>query len=239
MRAPVHQGGSRAAAAAVQLAPRGWHQSGEAVSGREEHSSRKLCCGWKQVCSTAITRLHPAHSMWHVDTLDDRVAGCDGSMLGLHAWPLTRHCYPKSDQCLTCRTLALAFKDVMLPHPGDTDSLDVLEAETLEQDLTLVAVVGLSDPLRREVRGAIAQCQRAGITVRMLTGAERPPDRLRCAGHASCPMAPQKATQIHAQSPHCPSSCAEVHMARSRTELVLQACLVRSQRVRVRALQYT
>ena len=73
-----------------------------------------------------------------------------------------------------CRTLALAFKDVMLPHPEDTDSLDALEAETLEQGLTLVAVVGLSDPLRPEVRGAIAQCQRAGITVRMLTGAEDP-----------------------------------------------------------------
>jgi len=72
---------------------------------------------------------------------------------------------------LVCRTLALAFKDVMLPHPGDGESLEDLEAETLEQDLTLVAVVGLSDPLRPEVSGAIAQCQRASITVRMLTGA--------------------------------------------------------------------
>ena len=69
-----------------------------------------------------------------------------------------------------CRTLALAFKDVMLPHPGDNGSLEDLEAETLERDLTLVAVVGLSDPLRPQVSSAIAQCQRAGITVRMLTG---------------------------------------------------------------------
>ena len=58
----------------------------------------------------------------------------------------------------------------MLPHPGDSGSLEDLEAETLERDLTLVAVVGLSDPLRPEVSSAIAQCQRAGITVRMLTG---------------------------------------------------------------------
>ena len=35
----------------------------------------------------------------------------------------------------------------------------------------LVGAVGLKDPLRPEVAGAIAQCQRAGITVRMLTGA--------------------------------------------------------------------
>ena len=67
----------------------------------------------------------------------------------------------------------------MLPHPGDSDSLAALEAEALERDLTLVAVVGLSDPLRPEVRGAIAQCQRAGITVRMLTGADIPLDQLR------------------------------------------------------------
>ena len=76
------------------------------------------------------------------------------------------------------RTLALAFKDVMLPHPGDGESLDELEAEALERDLTLVAVVGLSDPLRPEVSSAIAQCQRAGITVRMLTGRSTHPPGL-------------------------------------------------------------
>ena len=85
----------------------------------------------------------------------------------------------------------------MLPHPGDTDSLDALEAETLEKDLTLVAVVGLSDPLRPEVRGAIAQCQRAGITVRMLTGAEQSHDQMRDAGQASCPTRPEMASRIN------------------------------------------
>jgi hypothetical protein len=61
----------------------------------------------------------------------------------------------------------------MLPQPGgnEGEGLEGLQAETLERDLTLVAMVGLSDPLREEVRDAIAQCQRAGITVRMLTGA--------------------------------------------------------------------
>lgn len=61
----------------------------------------------------------------------------------------------------------------MLPQPGGNggEGLEGLEAENLERDLTLVAVVGLSDPLRGEVCDAIAQCQRAGITVRMLTGA--------------------------------------------------------------------
>lgn len=57
-----------------------------------------------------------------------------------------------------------------MPYPGRGESLDGLQAESLEQGLTLVAVVGLEDPLRTEVKAAIAQCQRAGITVRMLTG---------------------------------------------------------------------
>lgn len=58
----------------------------------------------------------------------------------------------------------------MIPYPSEEEGLDALEAEHLEQGLTLVAVVALSDPLRPEVTNAIAQCRRAGITVRMLTG---------------------------------------------------------------------
>ena len=68
--------------------------------------------------------------------------------------------------------LALAYRDVEVPRDADGGAaLDSLEAARLEAGLTLVAVVGLEDPLRPEVAGAIAQCQRAGITVRMLTGA--------------------------------------------------------------------
>ena len=44
---------------------------------------------------------------------------------------------------------------------------DVLE---LEKDLTLVGLVGIEDPLRAEVPGAIQDCQAAGICVRMVTG---------------------------------------------------------------------
>ena len=33
-----------------------------------------------------------------------------------------------------------------------------------------LALVGIEDPLRPEVPAAIAQCQRSGITVKMLTG---------------------------------------------------------------------
>ena len=39
-----------------------------------------------------------------------------------------------------------------------------------EQDMVLVAAYGIKDPLRKEVPDAVLKCQRAGITVRMLTG---------------------------------------------------------------------
>ena len=74
-------------------------------------------------------------------------------------------------RCLI-RMLALAYRDVEVPCGADGGAEpDGLEAADLERGLTLVGVVGLKDPLRPEVAGAIAQCQRAGITVRMLTGA--------------------------------------------------------------------
>jgi len=40
----------------------------------------------------------------------------------------------------------------------------------LDHDLTLVGIVGIEDPVRKEVPDSVATCQRAGITVRMLTG---------------------------------------------------------------------
>ena len=73
------------------------------------------------------------------------------------------------------RMLALAYRDVPageLPGGGPAcGGGGGADAAGLEERLTLVALVGMEDPLRREVPDAIRQCQRAGITVRMLTGA--------------------------------------------------------------------
>jgi len=62
------------------------------------------------------------------------------------------------------RTLSLGYK---LLRKGD-----VLNADdgSVDDDLTLVAICGIEDPIRPEVPGAVKACQRAGITVRMLTG---------------------------------------------------------------------
>ena len=59
----------------------------------------------------------------------------------------------------------MAQKEVSGGERSNPDS-----AEAAERDLTLVAVVGIQDPLRPDVPESIHQCERAGITVRMLTG---------------------------------------------------------------------
>ena len=72
----------------------------------------------------------------------------------------------------------------------------------MERDLTLIAVVGIQDPLRPQVPASIAQCHRAGITVRMLTG-----------GLSDCTM-PQGCN--HCQDPvmlQVPESIAHCHRA--------------------------
>lgn len=51
----------------------------------------------------------------------------------------------------------------------DECSLQV-EYEDLAQDLTLIAITGIEDPLRDGVRDAVADCFKAGVTVKMCTG---------------------------------------------------------------------
>uniref|UniRef100_A0A8D0G2N3 Calcium-transporting ATPase n=1 Tax=Sphenodon punctatus TaxID=8508 RepID=A0A8D0G2N3_SPHPU len=67
--------------------------------------------------------------------------------------------------CHGLRTISLAFRDFPAGVEPDWDS----ENEILT-DLTSIAVVGIEDPVRPEVPEAIQKCQRAGITVRMVTG---------------------------------------------------------------------
>jgi P-type E1-E2 ATPase len=45
-----------------------------------------------------------------------------------------------------------------------------MSEEALEQNLTLIAIVGIQDPIRPDVISAVNQCRRSGITVRMVTG---------------------------------------------------------------------
>ncbi len=73
------------------------------------------------------------------------------------------------------RCIGLAYRD--LPPGTDFEATrnnifnsDGTEALEVETDLTFVALVGIEDPLRPEVPGAISKCYQAGIDVRLVTG---------------------------------------------------------------------
>ncbi|XP_058266326.1 plasma membrane calcium-transporting ATPase 3b isoform X9 [Hemibagrus wyckioides] len=67
--------------------------------------------------------------------------------------------------CEGLRTICIAYRDL----PGEPEPEWDNEADIVT-DLTCIAVVGIEDPVRPEVPEAIRKCQRAGITVRMVTG---------------------------------------------------------------------
>ncbi|MGB9782247.1 MAG: cation-translocating P-type ATPase [Moorellaceae bacterium] len=63
------------------------------------------------------------------------------------------------------RVLALAYRDLPEGFP--------LTAEEVEQGLTFIGLVGMSDPPRPEAKEAVRVCLRAGIKVVMITGDHR------------------------------------------------------------------
>ncbi|KAM6306847.1 plasma membrane calcium-transporting ATPase 1 isoform 11-T11 [Podargus strigoides] len=64
------------------------------------------------------------------------------------------------------RTICLAFRD----FPAGEHEPEWDNENDIITGLTCIAVVGIEDPVRPEVPDAIRKCQRAGITVRMVTG---------------------------------------------------------------------
>ncbi|VDL63676.1 unnamed protein product [Nippostrongylus brasiliensis] len=75
------------------------------------------------------------------------------------------------------RTIGLAYKD-MVPAGTKKDDNEVQysgpidwdDEETIRNGMTAIGIMGIQDPVRPEVPAAIEKCQRAGITVRMVTG---------------------------------------------------------------------
>jgi len=65
------------------------------------------------------------------------------------------------------RTIALAYTDF---HAEDASRASNFFDTPPDENLILMAVVGIKDPVRKEVPGAVETCQKAGIVVRMVTG---------------------------------------------------------------------
>lgn len=66
--------------------------------------------------------------------------------------------------CVTCAGEASANEEKMTGEPLWEDE------ENIVGRLTCIGILGIEDPVRPEVPDAIKRCQRAGITVRMVTG---------------------------------------------------------------------
>lgn len=73
---------------------------------------------------------------------------------------------------MALRPIALAYRDLSpgecgenhdLPHENEIKDIEL-------SDLTLITVLGIYDIIRSEVPGAVEVCQKAGVTVRMVTG---------------------------------------------------------------------
>jgi P-type Ca2+ transporter type 2C len=76
------------------------------------------------------------------------------------------------------RTISLAYRDFHPPSPTDEETTQDKTArdktdftlDYLVQGLVFLGVVGIRDPLRPGVTEAVLTCQKAGVTVRMVTG---------------------------------------------------------------------
>ena len=72
------------------------------------------------------------------------------------------------------RTIGLVYRDFDRWPPKQARRVEGDANEALFEDIfkkmVLLAIVGIQDPLREGVKEAVETCQKAGVTVRMVTG---------------------------------------------------------------------
>ena len=111
---------------------------------------------------------HAGHGFVYVKGAPERVlAMCNTELKEGESRPLDPRVWRERAEALADegqRVLALAFK------PAATDSGSELSFDAVGTGLTLVGLVGIMDPPREEAVAAVAECQRAGIQVMMITG---------------------------------------------------------------------
>ena len=130
----------------------------------------------EKVITQGIELARGTYRMYVKGAAKDVLALCASQLAadGVTAEPLQRDALKKialrwSQEGL--RVMIIALKDY--EHGFDPCCCD-FDIALAEEGLTFVAAVGIENPLRPEVSHAIAQCQTAGITVRMVTGDSLP-----------------------------------------------------------------
>ena len=91
------------------------------------------------------------------------VRHCSQIAGGITFEEITKHLLQYQSQAM--RTLGFAFKEL------NDDEMNPIAHYRLEAEgLTFMGVVGISDPVRSDVPGAIRECREAGIQVKIVTG---------------------------------------------------------------------
>ncbi|KAH7290026.1 hypothetical protein KP509_30G029100 [Ceratopteris richardii] len=72
--------------------------------------------------------------------------------------------------CSSLRCVAMAYTTVEREDEEEEITCNRSSWSLPESNLTLLAIVGMKDPYRPEVKAAVADVRRAGVTVRMVTG---------------------------------------------------------------------
>lgn len=178
---------------AEKLNPWGWSKTGMNRRDAATIVSNTITSMWKKEFTLEFSRDRKSMSCYCVPKKVDKLGGspkmfakgapegvldrCTHVRVGDRKLPMTAEIKQKIlDTCFaygtgrdTLRCLALASIDTPI-KPEDMMLEDSTKFHLYEQNMTFVGVVGMLDPPRKEVIGAIEQCRLAGIRVIMITG---------------------------------------------------------------------
>ncbi|WP_298188503.1 cation-transporting P-type ATPase [uncultured Pseudomonas sp.] len=121
----------------------------------------------EQRCTASLHHDHASHALIYMIGAPERLlAACNRQWRDGHPEQLDlRHWHQALDSGTSqgLRMLGLAIRSLSAPQ-------QTLDYQDLNGDYVLLGLVGMLDPPRQEAIAAIAECQRAGIAVKMITG---------------------------------------------------------------------
>jgi magnesium-transporting ATPase (P-type) len=121
----------------------------------------------EQRCTASLHHDHASHGLIYMIGAPERLlAACNRQWRDGHPEPLDlRHWHQALDSGARqgLRMLGMAIRPLNAPQ-------QTLDYQDLNGDYVLLGLVGMLDPPRQEAIAAIAECHRAGIAVKMITG---------------------------------------------------------------------